>query len=70
LVGEEATKIGQSKAFQNKWIGKEGAGFVRAVSSATFSTCGVVQSELLANNVGERRSPQAIVLVWPWRIRG
>ncbi|CAD6586165.1 MAG: Phenylalanyl-tRNA synthetase, beta subunit, cytoplasmic [Tremellales sp. Tagirdzhanova-0007] len=30
LVGDEATKIGQMRAFKNKWIAKEGSGFVRA----------------------------------------
>ncbi|KAK4685226.1 phenylalanyl-tRNA synthetase alpha chain, partial [Tremellales sp. Uapishka_1] len=32
LVGDDVTKIGQSRAFKNKWIAKEGAGFVRAAS--------------------------------------
>lgn len=30
-LGGETTKIGQSRAFKNKWISKEGAGFVKAV---------------------------------------
>lgn len=32
LVGSEVAKIGQSNAFRNKWIGKEGDGFVKLVS--------------------------------------
>jgi hypothetical protein len=32
LLGDETAKIGQMRAFKNKWISKEGAGFVRAVS--------------------------------------
>ena len=31
-VGDDTTKIGQAIAFKNKWISKEGDGFVRAVS--------------------------------------
>lgn len=38
LVGDETAKIGQMRAFKNKWIAKEGAGFVRAVSSALCSS--------------------------------
>jgi hypothetical protein len=30
-LGPDTTKIGQGKAFKNKWISKEGAGFVKAV---------------------------------------
>src|SRR3954451_19297992 len=29
LLGDETAKIGQSRAFKNKWIAKEGAGFVK-----------------------------------------
>jgi hypothetical protein len=36
LLGDEAAKVGQSRAFKNKWIAKEGAGFVKAVSSSTI----------------------------------
>jgi len=32
VVGGEVAKIGQGKAMRNKWIKKEGDGFVRAVS--------------------------------------
>lgn len=32
-VGAETAKIGQGQAFKNKWIGKEGDGLVRLVSS-------------------------------------
>lgn len=32
VVGDETAKIGQMRAFKNKWIAKDGAGFVRAVS--------------------------------------
>lgn len=31
-VGDETAKIGQGNAFKNKWIGKEGDGFVKLVS--------------------------------------
>ncbi len=31
MLGEETTKVGQSRAFRNKWISKEGAGFVKTV---------------------------------------
>jgi hypothetical protein len=31
VVGDETTKVGQGKAFKNKWITKEGSGFVKAV---------------------------------------
>lgn len=31
--GDEVVKVGQSNAFKNKWIGKEGAGFVKLVTS-------------------------------------
>ncbi len=33
IVGGEVAKIGQGKAMRNKWIKKEGDGFVRAVSA-------------------------------------
>lgn len=32
VVGAEVAKIGQGKAMRNKWIKKDGDGFVRAVS--------------------------------------
>lgn len=32
-LGDETTKVGQMRAFKNKWIAKDGAGFVRAVSA-------------------------------------
>ena len=32
VVGADVAKIGQGKAMRNKWIKKEGDGFVRAVS--------------------------------------
>jgi phenylalanyl-tRNA synthetase alpha chain len=32
LLGKDTTKVGQGNAFRKKWISKEGAGFVRAVS--------------------------------------
>lgn len=31
LVGDETAKVGQGRAFKNGWIGKEGAGLVKAV---------------------------------------
>lgn len=34
VVGADVAKIGQGKAMRNKWIRKEGDGFVRAVSPA------------------------------------
>lgn len=39
MVGDETTKIGQGKAFKNKWITKEGSGFVKAVSRTGFGRC-------------------------------
>jgi phenylalanyl-tRNA synthetase alpha chain len=33
LVGEETAKVGQGRAFKNGWIGKEGDGLVKLVSS-------------------------------------
>ena len=30
-VGEEASKVGQGRAFKNGWIGKDGAGLVKLV---------------------------------------
>jgi phenylalanyl-tRNA synthetase alpha chain len=30
-VGADAAKVGQSRAFRNKWIANEGAGFVKSV---------------------------------------
>ncbi|GHJ84527.1 hypothetical protein NliqN6_0929 [Naganishia liquefaciens] len=38
VVGDETTKIGQGKAFKNKWITKEGSGFVKAVESIEDTT--------------------------------
>ena len=32
-MGDDVLKIGQGKALKNKWITKDGAGFIRAVSS-------------------------------------
>lgn len=32
-VGDETAKVGQGRAFKNGWIGKEGAGLVKLVSS-------------------------------------
>jgi phenylalanyl-tRNA synthetase alpha chain len=31
-VGDEAAEVGRGRAFKNKWIAKEGSGFVKAVS--------------------------------------
>ncbi|KAJ9113233.1 hypothetical protein QFC22_006072 [Naganishia vaughanmartiniae] len=38
VVGDETTKVGQGKAFKNKWITKEGSGFVKAVESIQDTT--------------------------------
>ncbi|GFZ51629.1 Phenylalanyl-tRNA synthetase alpha subunit [Saitozyma sp. JCM 24511] len=38
LLGDETAKIGQMRAFKNKWISKEGAGFVRAVDAPQDET--------------------------------
>lgn len=35
LVGGEVAKIGQGRAFKNKWISKEGAGLVKLVNDAS-----------------------------------
>lgn len=32
-LGDETVKIGQMRAFRNKWIAKQGAGFVKAVET-------------------------------------
>ncbi|KAI0939807.1 Phenylalanyl-tRNA synthetase, beta subunit, cytoplasmic, variant 2 [Taiwanofungus camphoratus] len=37
-VGSETAKIGQGRAFKNKWIGKEGDGLVRLASSIQDAT--------------------------------
>lgn len=31
MLGAETSKVGQSRAFRNKWIGKEGDGLVKLV---------------------------------------
>ncbi|WWD00856.1 phenylalanine-tRNA ligase, alpha subunit [Kwoniella sp. B9012] len=38
LVGPDVAKVGQSRAFKNKWIAKDGAGFVRAVEAPSDET--------------------------------
>ncbi|KAL7419069.1 Phenylalanyl-tRNA synthetase, beta subunit, cytoplasmic [Cryptotrichosporon argae] len=38
LVGEEVTKVGQGRAMKNKWIAKDGAGFVRAAEAPADET--------------------------------
>ncbi|WVF69528.1 phenylalanine-tRNA ligase, alpha subunit [Kwoniella sp. CBS 6097] len=38
LVGKDVTSIGQGRAFKNKWIAKDGAGFVRAVEAPVDET--------------------------------
>ena len=52
LVGDEAAKIGQGKAFRNKWIAKDGAGFVRAVSAVLLHLSG---GKLSLSNRSRRR---------------
>ncbi|CCM04785.1 uncharacterized protein FIBRA_06978 [Fibroporia radiculosa] len=37
-VGSEAAKVGQGRAFKNKWIGKEGAGLVKTATSIEDTT--------------------------------
>nr|ODN92976.1 phenylalanine-tRNA ligase, alpha subunit [Cryptococcus depauperatus CBS 7855] len=37
-VGKETTKIGQMRAFKNKWIAKDGAGFLRAAEAPVDET--------------------------------
>ena len=32
IVGDEAAKVGQGRAFRSGWIAKEGDGFVKSVS--------------------------------------
>ena len=39
-VGAESAKVGQGRAFKNKWIAKEGAGFVKLVSFARLCPSG------------------------------
>lgn len=36
-VGEEASKVGQGRAFKNGWVGKEGDGLVQLVRFLLFS---------------------------------
>lgn len=38
LIGDDAVKVGQARAFKNKWIAKDGAGFVRAIASVADET--------------------------------
>lgn len=35
-IGGESAKVGQGRAFKNKWIAKEGNGFVKLVSTSTL----------------------------------
>ena len=37
LVGDEAAKVGQGRAFKNGWIGKNGDGLVKLVRPSSFS---------------------------------
>ncbi|OWZ33731.1 phenylalanine-tRNA ligase, alpha subunit [Cryptococcus neoformans c45] len=37
-LGDEATKVGQMRAFKNKWIAKDGSGFVRAAEAPVDET--------------------------------
>jgi phenylalanyl-tRNA synthetase alpha chain len=39
LVGDETAKVGQGRAFKNGWIGKEGDGLVKLVSSDSLYFC-------------------------------
>lgn len=36
MVGAETAKVGQGRAFKNKWIGKEGDGLVKLVRLPIF----------------------------------
>jgi phenylalanyl-tRNA synthetase alpha chain len=38
VLGKDVTKIGQGKAMKNKWIKKEGDGFVRAIELVIDTT--------------------------------
>ncbi|KAF7332029.1 Phenylalanine-tRNA ligase [Mycena kentingensis (nom. inval.)] len=38
LVGDETASVGQGRAFKNKWIGKEGDGFVQIAATVKDST--------------------------------
>ena len=44
LVGSESAKVGQGAAFKNKWIGKEGDGFVKTVSHPVSGICWLLTS--------------------------
>lgn len=35
-VGDEAAKVGQGRAFRNRWIGKEGDGLVKLVGISRY----------------------------------
>ncbi|TYJ52978.1 phenylalanine-tRNA ligase, alpha subunit [Cryptococcus floricola] len=43
LLGDETTKVGQMRAFKNKWIAKDGAGFVRAAEAPVDETLNVIK---------------------------
>ncbi|BEI90339.1 uncharacterized protein CcaverHIS019_0304090 [Cutaneotrichosporon cavernicola] len=38
LLGDDTVKVGQGRAFKNKWIAKDGAGFVRAAAAPVDET--------------------------------
>ncbi|KAI9636126.1 phenylalanine-tRNA ligase [Dioszegia hungarica] len=44
VVGDDVAKIGQMRAFKNKWIAKDGAGFVRAVDAVPDETAAQLQT--------------------------
>jgi hypothetical protein len=51
IVGDDAAKVGQGRAFRSGWIAKEGNGFVKLVSTLNIGIrlCG---SDLLADPIG------------------
>lgn len=46
-LGDEIAKVGQGKAFKNKWIGKQGDGLVRLVMNSLH--CCLQAAALLIN---------------------
>ncbi|KAK8847646.1 phenylalanine-tRNA ligase, alpha subunit [Kwoniella newhampshirensis] len=43
LIGADIAKVGQQRAFKNKWIAKDGAGFIRAVEAPVDETADQVK---------------------------
>lgn len=57
-LGEETAKVGQGNAFKNRWIGKEGDGFVRLVGFVHLSLC-AIQSSHPTSGFGNQRRHKA-----------